>query len=188
MSLQSWQETLVAQTAAGTALNTFTTPVSLLPAQALFTFPAGFFTVGRLVRITATGSISNIVTTPGNIVFQAMLGAVIAFTTGNLPLSTTAHTTLPFFLSVLLTCRSVGSGTSATLLGQGTLISQCVARTAVADEAYTSAALTVPQTAPAVGTGFDSTAAQQLDLFGGFTISDVGNQLQVHQYLVESLN
>lgn len=188
MSLQSWQETLVALNAAGTALNTFTTAVTILPGQALITLPANYFQVGRALRITAAGSLSNIVTTPGTVHFQVKLGSVVAFTTGNLQLSTDAHTTLPFWLQVLLTCRAVGASTSANLMGQGVIFSQCLARTAVADDTYSMATLLAPATAPAVGTGFDSTAANELNLFCGFSISDVGNQVQLQQYVVESLN
>ncbi len=188
MSLQSWQETFVAQYVAGTAFNTYTTAKTVLPASALFTLPANYFSIGRALRLTVAGSISNIVTTPGTITFQVMLGSVIAFSTGAMQLSATAHTTLPFMLDVLLTCRSVGAGTSATLMGQAVMQSQCVVATAVADSDETHTMLLAPDTAPAVGTGFDSTAAQQVDFWAGFSVNDAGNQVQLQQYVLESLN
>ena len=188
MSVQSWQETLVAQTAAGTLFNTYTTAKTIIPAQCLFTLPANYFAVGRALRLTVAGAISNIVTTPGTLTFQVKLGSVIAFSTGALQLSTTAHTLTPFWLQLLLTCRSVGLSTSGTLMGQGVIFSRAVNATAVADGTQTDSALLAPITAPAVGTGFDSTAAQIVDFFGGFSINDVGNGIQIQQYTLESLN
>lgn len=188
MSIQSWQETLVAQTAAGTLFNTYTTAKTVIPAQSLFTLPANFFYVGRALRLTVAGAISNIVTTPGTLTLQIKLGSVIAFTTGAMQMSSTAHTLTPFWFQLLLTCRAVGSGTSANLMGQGVLFTRAVNITAVADGTQTDSTILAPSTAPAVGTGFDSTAAQQLDFWAGFSINDVGNGIQVQQYLLESLN
>ena len=44
-----------------------------------------------------------------------------------------------------------------------------------------------PATLPGVGTGFDSTVANILDFWVGFTISNAGNGIQVAQYRVASL-
>ena len=46
----------------------------------------------------------------------------------------------------------------------------------------------MPATAPAVGTGFDSTIANLLDFWVGFSISNSGNGVQVYQYTVEQLS
>jgi hypothetical protein len=45
-----------------------------------------------------------------------------------------------------------------------------------------------PATAPALGTAFDSTVANILDLWAGFTISNAGNGVQIQQYMVELLS
>jgi hypothetical protein len=135
------------------------------------------------------GDISNIVTTPGTITFQFMLGAVIAWTSGAIQLSTTAHTTLPFWLDVDLTCQVDGAGTQAKLMGQGIITSQCVANTAVADSvANTLPTLLLPNTTPAQGTGFDSTASQKVDIFAAFSISNAGNGVRSRQYRLRALN
>lgn len=52
------------------------------------------------------------------------------------------------------------------------------------DGANTMTAINAPATAPAVGTGFDSTAAAALDLWAGFSISNSGNGIQIQQYHV----
>jgi hypothetical protein len=188
MSLQTWQETLISAQASGSLFATFTTAKTVLPANCLVTFPPNYFYVGRMLRITVAGAISNIATTPGTIVMQHMLGAVIAFTTGTMQLSTTVHTTLPFWYQSLLTCQIVGATTVAKLIGQAVIFSQTIKATAVADGTETHDLLMGPNTAPAVGTGWDSTASQTLDFFVGFSSSQGGNGVQIHQYLVESLN
>lgn len=190
MSLQTWQETLVTQQAAGTLFATYTTSKSVINPQALYVVPAGFWYVGKQLRITALGAISNVVTTPGTITFEVKLGPtanIVAFTSGAMQLSTTAHTTLPFRWVAELTCRAVGSGTSANLMGQSLMESQTVSISG-ADATTGHSNLLAPNTAPAVGTGFDSTTASILDLWVGFSTSNAGNGVQIQQYRVESLN
>lgn len=189
MSQQSWQETIVTQQAAGTLLNTYTTAKSVINPQALFSLPPGFFQVGKMLRIAVTGGLSNIVTTPGTMNFQVKVGNVAAFDTGAVQLNATAHTLLPFWLDILLTCRSVGSGTVATLIGQANLSGIMFTRTAgQTDDAQGMQTIIAPQTAPAPGTGFDSTVTNILDLWAGFSISNAGNGIQIQQYKVVSLN
>lgn len=189
MSLQTWQETLINQQGAGTLLTTYTTAKSVINPQALITLPANFFYPGRMLRVFAMGGISNIVTTPGLMNFQVKVGSVAAFDTGNIQLNATAHTTLPFWLEVLLTCRAVGSGTSANLMGLANVVGIMFTRTAgQTDDAQGVQQILAPATAPAVGTGFDSTIANTLDLWAGFTISNAGNGIQIQQYSVSSLN
>lgn len=187
MSLQTWQETLVSANTAGTLFNTYTTAKTVLPTACLVTLPANYFYVGRTLRITVIGAISNIVTTPGTLTLQVNLGTTAAFTTGAMQLSTTAHTTVPFRADILVTCRAVGATTTANLMGQATVTSQALAISG-ADGTQTHTILMAPNTAPAVGTGFDSTAAQTLDFFAGFSISNAGNGIQIQQYIVEALN
>jgi hypothetical protein len=189
MSLQTWQETLVSANTAGTLFNTYTTAKTVLPVGCLVTLPANWWYVGRSIRVTVAGAISNIVTTPGTITLQCNLGAVAAFSTGAIQLNATAHTTLPFWFDALLTCRAVGASTSANLMGQARVSGIMFTNTAgQTDSVNGHPSLMVPATAPAVGTGFDSTAAQTLDFFAGFSISNAGNGIQIQQYLVEALN
>jgi hypothetical protein len=189
MSKQTWQETLISQEAAGTLFTTYTTAKSVINPQALTSLPGGWWEVGKLLRIIVIGGISNIATTPGLMNFQVKVGSVAVFDTGNIQLNATAHTTLPFWLDILLTCRAVGSGTSANVIGIGQITGQMFTRTAgQTDDAQSHIVIDVPQTAPAVGTGLYSTISNILDLWAGFTISNVGNGVQIQEYLVMSLN
>lgn len=188
MSLQTWQETLVTAQVAGTLFTTFTTAKTVLPVGCLVTLPANWWYIGRCVRVKVIGAISNIVTTPGTITMQFMMGSVIAGSSGAMQMSTTAHTTVPFIAEGYFTCRAVGSSTSCNLMPQWIVTSQAIKATAVADSTTGHESLMGPNTAPAVGTGFDSTAAQTLDFFAGFSISNAGNGIQIQQYIVEAIN
>lgn len=196
MSLQTWEETLFVLRQDTPAQNNYTTAKSIFgvdgtdqSASAKGTLPANFWVPGKSVNLRMMGDISNIVTTPGTITFQFMLGAVVAWTSGAIQLSTTAHTALPFWLDVELTCQVDGGGTQAKLMGQGIITSQCVVNTNVADSvANTLPTLLLPNTTPAQGTGFDSTAAQKTDVFVGFSIANSGNQIRARQYRLRALN
>lgn len=193
MPSQSWVQTLATQQAAGTAMNTYTTAKSIINAQALWTVPAGFFSwVGQKIKIRAACALSNIVTTPGTITFQIQMGPtanIVAFTSGAVQLNATAHTLLPMKLEVDLTVRSIGSGTAATFMGTGTLAGiQFTLTAGQVDAVNTSGLFQIPVTAPAVGTGWDSTVANILDFWAGFSISNGGNGITVHDYEVVSCN
>ena len=189
MSLQSWQETLAIQRAAGTLFNTYTTAKSIINPDALFTLPANYLYPGRMLMAKVMGGLSNIVTTPGLMNFQIKFGTVAVFDTGNIQLNATAHTTLPFYLEILLTCRAIGNGTAANLIGLAQVSGRMFTMTAgQVDSAQDMPTILAPSTAPAVGTGFDSTVANIVDLWAGFTISNAGNGVQVQQYQLVSLN
>jgi hypothetical protein len=195
-----WVGTIASQDAAGTLLATYTTAKSVINPQALYTLIPNFLNVGSLFRVTVYGGLSNIVTTPGTVAFQIMHGSIVVWNSGNIQMNATAHTTFPFFLQVLLTCRSQGSGTSAQYMGGGILTGTHFTRTATttdnwgANVGFTAGAnvsdccLAVPDVAPALGTGFDSTIANIFDFWVGFSISNGGNGVQIQGYCVESLN
>lgn len=186
---QGFVETLVAQHTQGTLFNTYTTAKTVIPATSLITLPSNYIKIGSSFEITVVGGLSNIVTTPGTVTFQIMLGSTAVFTTGAIQLNATAHTLLPFRLDALLTCRAVGSSTSANFMGtarvQGIHFTLTAGQT---DATNTGGIFSGPATAPAVGSGFDSTIANILDFWTGFSISNAGNGVQIEQYIVKSLN
>lgn len=191
-SLQTWQEVLVSGQVDGNSLSNTTTATSIIPPASRYTLPANYFSnIGKALRVGLAGRISNIVTTPGTLTLDVRMGPtsnIIVFNGGAMQLSTTAHTTLPFIVEILLTCRAIGSGTSANLMGQGIASSQTISLTAVADSTTSVSTLMLPNTTPAVGTGFDSTVSMVVDVFAAFSIANAANLIQVHQYVLESLN
>lgn len=191
MSRQTWWETLIAAEVDGTAYNTSVTPTSILPPAARYTLPANFMDVGRQFRITGACRLSNIVTTPGTLTLDVRMGPtsnIVVFNGAAMQMSTTAHTNVPLVFEILLTCRAIGASTTANLMGQGWALSQGLSLTAVADSATTPAHLLMPNTAPAVGTGFDSTVAMVVDVFATFSVNNANNSIQLHQYNLATLN
>jgi hypothetical protein len=159
---------------------------SLLPTYVPTTLPAGYWQIGRIWRITASGRISNVVTTPGTARFDLRLAAVTAWDSLAIPLNVVAKVNVPWFLQVILTCRSVGSGTSATLMGQGYWLSESGLLVPLPSTGPGPGGNTLPyNTAPAVGTGFDSTAALALDF--RWTQTAATGSITMHQFLIEQL-
>lgn len=192
MSQQTWVETLVAQQAIGTIFDTYTASKSIINPQGLYTLPPNFWYPGRVVEIMVGGALGNLVTTPGTITFEVKLGPtanIVVFSSGAIQLNATAHTLLPFYLEMRLTCRAVGSGTSANLAGLGRLGGiQFTLTAGQVDAVNTPGLFLVPATTPVVGTGFDSSTSSILDLWAGFSISSASNRIRVDQYTVKSLN
>jgi hypothetical protein len=183
MSLQTWQETLVSSQVDGPTL-TAAAAATAIPPAALITIPAGWWQIGRVLKVTAQGRISCVVTTPGTARFQVRQSAVSVFDSGALNLNIVAKVTVPFWLEIIMTCRAIGNGTSANLMGQGAFQSEAVVGSPL-PAAGGNGSLLCPVGAPAVGTGFDSTIANILDLF--FTQTVATGSMTIHQYKVESL-
>jgi hypothetical protein len=178
-------QSLITAQVAGAALNTSTSATSLLPAQAKLTFPTNYFgDKGRPLRIRAQGKLSNIVTTPGTLTMDIRLGGTVVFNGGAMQMSMTAHTDVPWWWDVDLTLREVGA--AANFMGASRFVCQAVSVSG-ADPTTGHSILMAPNTAPAVGTNFDATALQQLDLFGKFSVSDAANSITLEQYEVFSL-
>lgn len=176
MSVQLWNERFITSGEDGTALASSTTATSILPASRKFTLPSYFFDgVGKELRIRAAGRIST--TATPTITFDVRFGSVIVFNGGAV---TTASgiTNLTWILDVTLTCRSIGASTSATMLGTGQLFG---VNTAIACSM-------LPASAPAAGTGFDSTAAQTIDLFATWSANSASNTITCHQFSIDSPN
>lgn len=192
MPQQGWSQGVVSQQASGTLFNTYTTAKTVINQQALLSLGGNTFYVGQKIRVTVHMGISNIVTTPGTITFQVMLGSVVIWTSGPIQLNATAHTTLPAKLVVDLTCQIINStvgGAIAKFMGQGVLYGVMFTKTAgQVDGVNSETVINVPVTAPAQGTAFDSTVSQILDFWVGFSISAAGNGVQVHQYDVDMTN
>lgn len=184
-----YTNTLTSQRAVGTLFNTYTTAKTVINPTELVQLPPNWWYVGKMLRMTVMGGISNRVTGPDTTTFQLNMGSIAAFSSGAINLTTTAHTTIPFWAQCTVTCRTIGVTTAATLMGQWVLEGQMFAQAAsLADNAGGTGYAMGPNTAPAVGTGFDSTIANTLDFFVAQSVSNAGNGIQVQQYVVEELN
>ena len=170
----------------GAALTNTTTATSLLAAHFKAAMaPAFFNSIGKTFRFMATGRISTVVTTPGTLTLDFRLGSVVAFNGGAMTLSTSAKTNVSWWLDMLLTVRAIGSGTSANILGVGRWTSEAAGATTVAGEAKS---IMLPASAPAAGTGFDSTASAAPDFFATWSVANASNSIQCHQAALFSVN
>lgn len=187
MSFSSWMETYSTANGDGPSLSNSTTATSILPAQAKFTLPANFFAIGRSIRIEAWGRISNIVTSPGNLTLDVRFGSIIVANGGTMNLNVVAKTTVPWYLEWVLTCRAVGNGTTANMMPQGIFQSESLVGSPV-PTAGGNGCLLIPVGTPAVGSGFDSTATQTVDMFATFSVANAGNLIQLHQFSIAGIN
>ena len=184
---QSWRQILSAGGGAGPALSA-AAAASCIPTGKRIILPNNFFNVDDVLKITLAGQISCAVATPGTARFDVRMGpsgTIVVFDTGGLNLNIVAKTNVPFWLEILLTCRAVGAVTASNFMGVANFQSEAVIG-APANAAGGNGALLAPVGAPAVGTGFDNTAANAVDVF--FTQTVATGSMTVQQYLVESLN
>ncbi len=189
MSQVGFVEMLMSQRAAGSALASYTTAKSVINPTALVTLPPNYLVIGKQLRIKVQGGISNIVTSQRTFTFQVMLGSIVVHTSGAITTTTTAHTLIPFDYEVTLRLDSEGSGTAAKFLGQGVLRGiMFVISVVVADPTSGVGTIMCPNTAPAVGTGFDSTIANILDFWVGLSANESTTGIQIYNYTVEALN
>lgn len=188
MARQSWVGPEVVQSVAGTNFASFTTAKTVLTPTALRTIRANSLKIGDAFEIDVWGSLSNVATDPGTVVFQVMIGSSIAFTTGTIQFNDTAHTDRPFHLRILLTVRAIGNATNANMMGMGEISGAMFTVTAdQVDGVNTQTILQVPATTPAVGAGFNSTIDNVLDFWVGFTDNDAATNVTIEQYVVKSL-
>lgn len=176
---------LITSKVAGPAL-TAAAAATALPTAAKITLPAGFWVIGKKIRIKGSGAISCAVTTPGTARLDVRHSAIVIFDGLAFNLNVVAKTNVAFDFEIELTCRAEGSGTSANVMGEGKFTSEAVVGSPLPTVGGSGSIQLPVATAPAVGAGFDSTAAQTLDLF--FTQTVATGSFTLHQYEVLELN
>ena len=161
---------------------------SSIPVSNRIVLPNNYFYVGKAIKITASGRISNAVTTPGTARLDVCLGSAgttIVYDTGAINLNLVAKTNVPWQFKLYLVCRAIGTGTSATFFPSGVFQSEAIVGSPV-NTVGGDGSLLVPVGAPAVGAGMDNSAASALDMF--FTQTVATGSFTVHNYIVEELN
>jgi hypothetical protein len=182
VSAQTWQETLVWAAGDGTALSNSLTRTSIIPVQAKWTAPANYFAyVGKTMRVSAKGRISNVVTTPGTLTLDVGIGATNLFTS-TFSLNAVAKTNVTWLFEAEMVLRAIGSSSNFMAIGQFTSESVTGAAFGIANT------MAMPAATPAVGGNFDSTTANVWDLFATFSVQNSGNALTLHTYKIEALN
>lgn len=126
--------------------------------------PGGLLVERTSLRLLARGIISCVVTTPGTARFDIRMGSTVVFDTGALNLNIVAKTSVPWTLDVDLTVEKVGKGTLTQFMGIGTFASEAVVG-APLPTVGGNGILNVPVSSIALGTGFDNSIANTMDLF-----------------------
>lgn len=184
MSNQGWIETLVSQKESGPTLASAAAASALAP-HAKFTLPANFFNyIGKTLRIKAFGQVSTAVTTPGTFRLDHRLGGTVVADSQAVALDTVnAHSAVGWVYEAMLCARIIGN--VAQLWYQATLQTEIVKGFGTAPAGVLTAILPW-QATPALGTAFDATASQQLDMF--FTQTVATGSFILQGYTVESMN
>lgn len=170
----------------GTQISNSTTQASIIPAANKWTFPAGWLQDqrGKKLKIKAFGRVSCVVTTPGTLLFAVQMGPtsnIAAFAPAAFNLNVVAKTNVTWDLEIDLVLRTYGSGTAAAFMGKAMFTSEAVVGSPV-NTAGGNGSLLLPASAPAVGTGFDSSVANVLDLQAKFSVATSPTNLTLHGY------
>lgn len=189
-SLRNYQEVLMCSRSDGSAL-TAAAAATALPASAKLTLEPGYFgVVGKAIRIEASGRISCVVTTPGTGRYDVRLTSpvpttVTAFDSLAMNLNTVAKTNVHWWLDLTLICGVIG--TAAQLFPHNCRWGSEAVVGSPLPTAGGSGVLNLPyNTAPALGTAFDGTVSQTLDLF--FTQTVATGSMTLHNFIVTALN
>lgn len=186
MSGLSWNQALITQQIDGTALTNTVTPTAIEAAQAKLTLAANSLTIGSTYRVIAVGRISTLTAAPGTLTFELRIGgATVIFTSGALALNVTSQGNDTWVMEIYLTCRA--DGNVASFIGGGTWTTRAIIGTGAAGSTGVGT-LCMPDTAPVVGSTFDNTASQTLDLFATWSVANAANSIQTHIFAIESMN
>lgn len=161
--MPGYSQTLASCHSAGAAV-TGTGITSLLHGSALFTLPGGSLNEGDELEISASGQMNTVVTTPGTTIFTFKMGSVAAFVSQAIALNIVAQTNAWWDLVLKMAVRSVGNGTLATLITTGSFTSRASLGAPAVATTNGVGVVGLPDTAPAAGTGFDSTVSNLIDL------------------------
>ena len=161
--------------------NSVTANTPLQPPHATLTLATNYFFIGKKLRVTASGRISNTVTAVNltlGLAFGTVATPIIVFNGGANSLVARATTNVTWELVIDFTCRAIGTGTSANGIGTGRLLSEACLGSA----ANVAVVGSLPLSAPAVGTGFDSTLNQTVQLVATWGTASASNTITCHQY------
>lgn len=189
MAAPFYVQVLASNRATGPTISTWTTAKSVINLSDVVQLPVNWCQLGTKFRVRASGTMTTVGTTSGTVTFQIMMGAVAAWSSGAIQLTTTAESTGQTFIMeavVRVTTVDTSAATAATLLGTGyvtSLVTQLGAGAAV--PTVTDSINVLPATAPANGTAFGSAVTENIDFWIGFSTS--GNVALITDYVVEQL-
>lgn len=189
-----WEETLTWATADGAAITNTTTETIIFPN---ITVPGGFMQDGRVLKATAYGRYSNVITAVPTITFKMRWGGItgtVLVTTAAIKTSPTAVTNAPWMLECLFQTRT--NGGSGTIFGMGNVsltvgtapsINTVGGTTSLVDPGMVTILSSTGTTAPAAVT-VDLTTDTALTMSAVWSAANAANSLTGHIYTLEALN
>lgn len=186
MGVQRWSQPIIVQSVTDGPTLTAAAAASCIPTPNKITLPNNYWEIGKQWKITMSGRISSLITTPGTARYDVRIGGVVVFDGLAILLDTVAaHTNVGWFLEIFLTCRTIGAGTATTLFGQGKWTCEDILGVPATAPKGVLTAMLPWNTAPVIGTGFDNTTANVVDIF--FTQTVATGSMTDHQYQIEEL-
>lgn len=191
--VQSWEEILEGTVADGTQISNSTAETIVCPD---FNIPAFYMTTGRTLRIWAFGVNSNVVTTPGTLIFRVRWGGVggtVLLASAAIGLDTTARTNALWCLSAFVTCRSIGASGSF-MSGGWVSVVNVLASVGISNNGVFNNLVSMLGSAGApIASGnaavtVDTTTAKLLSVTATFSVSTSPTNLTCQQRVIESLN
>lgn len=174
--------TILSRIADGTQIADSTAETILVPD---YTIPANYLALGSTIRGFLRGTCSNVVTTPGTLIYRVHLGpltlsATAVVASAALGLDTTARTDFPWEMRFEIVCRTVG--VSGTCLLSGTVLQKNVLSS--------TAANLLPNLIP-VGANtaqtVNTTVANLLSVSAQFSVATTPTNITAQDYVLESL-
>lgn len=186
--MKGFWNTLTTLEAAGTAIASSAARTSMSVGSTQFRKPLAadtFSNTGDMVKLVASGIITTVVTTPGTLTLDFALGTTAICSTGAMTLNTVAQTNTPWYLQMMMSAKTVGSGTAATLYFGGFWLSPASINVALGATGPGPGGQIIPYSGTATGAstisaGFDSTVANSVDIFSTFSVS-TANSIQLLQ-------
>lgn len=182
MSNQTFEELVKVGVADATQISNTVTETIMVPDTAI---AAGFWYVGRSIKVTLLGSMSNVVTTPGTLTIRARYGGVagtLLVASAALALNTAAQTNSQIWMEFFLTCRAIGwSATSGSLYTSG--------KVGLGNSRSTQGLVdSIPASGNAVVSSLDLTSAGTLSFSAQFSVATNPTNLTITQAYLESMN
>lgn len=157
-----------------------------LPVTAKYTFQANGFAIPQVLRLTMTGRVSCVITTPGTFRLDVRYGGTVIADTTALNMNIVAHTNVPWWCDFIIPVRAIGATANFFGFSRTTSSALILGSTgAVSGNNTTVSTNAGPDSAPTVGGNVDITAAGAFDVF--FTQTVATGSFTMHTLLLESL-
>ena len=175
---------LASASADSTALTNSTTATTVLAPSGIATMPAGALQVGSTLKLLLRGRISTLTAAPGTLTFDMRIGGIVISSLGALALNVTAQVNAIYELELLAVIRALGTVTAANAMVTGRFTSRALVGSVVPANGG-DMIIVIPDTAPVVGPGFDSTISMPVNVFATWSIASASNSIQTHQSVTE---